>query len=81
MSTPSPIIPSDKLVIIAVRQRRVQVSRYRQTGRFTYELETAANWKALEAEAVRAVEDMIGAIVENADYPCPPGLAAKARWQ
>jgi hypothetical protein len=80
MSTPRPVIPADKLVIIAVRQRRAQVSRYRQTGRFTYELETARNWQAIETEAVRAVEDLIGAIVENADYPCPPELAAKAVW-
>jgi hypothetical protein len=75
-----PLLPSDKLAIIAVRRDGVKVARYRQIGAYIYEVEYAANWQALEADAINAVEAQIGAIVEDADYPCPPELAAKAIW-
>jgi hypothetical protein len=76
-----PLIPCDRLVIIALRQRRARLARYRQIDSYQYEVEDAANWQALEALALAAVETHIGALVENADYPCPPDLAARALWR
>jgi hypothetical protein len=75
-----PLLPSDKLAIIAVRRDGVKVARYRQIGPYIYEVEYASNWQALEAEAIHAAEAQIGAIVEDADYPCPSALAVKATW-
>jgi hypothetical protein len=75
-----PLLPSDKLAIIAVRRDGVKVARYRQIGPYVYEVEYATNWQALEKEAIQTVEEQIGAIVEDADYPCPRDLAAQAVW-
>jgi hypothetical protein len=75
-----PLLPSDKLPIIAVRRDGVKVARYRQIGPYIYEVEYATNWQTLEEEAIQAVEEQIGAIVEDADYDCPSALAGKAIW-
>lgn len=73
-----PVIPSDNLVVILVHGTRCIVARYRQIGPYEFELEHAANWEALEAEACAAVQEMVGAIVESNVYPCPGALAARA---
>jgi hypothetical protein len=75
-----PVIPEDKLPIIAVRSRRCIVSRYRQTAPYTFEVEPAENWEALEPDARQAAEAQVGALVEDDDLPCPEDLAARATW-
>jgi len=40
----------------------------------------AANWRALEDEAVQAVARVGGAVNMSGQYPCPVELADKARW-
>lgn len=75
-----PVIPSDNLVVIQVAGGRCRVARYRQTSPYTFAVQPARNWAALEPEARQAVEDLVGAIVEDEHYPCPQALAAKAEW-
>lgn len=75
-----PVIPSDNLVVIQVKRGRCRVARYRETTPYTYELELARNWAALEDAARQAVETLVGAIVEDEHYPCPEALAAQAVW-
>jgi len=75
-----PVIPSDKLAVIQVEHGLCIVARYQQTGAYTFTLERAANWTALEADARAVVEDLVGAIVEDDVYPCPDALAERAEW-
>jgi len=75
------VIPQDKLVFIAVRNRRCIVARFRATATHeVYAIEEAANWRELEDDARRAVEAQIGAITHDEHYPCPEGLAYRAVW-
>jgi hypothetical protein len=75
-----PVIPADKRVIIRTQAGRVIVARYHDTGHYTFAIEDAANWRALEADACQAVEDLVGAITGDEHFPCPDALAARARW-
>jgi hypothetical protein len=75
-----PVVPHDKLVIIAIRSQRCMVSRYLQTASYTFDVQPATNWEALEMDARRAAEAQIGALVEDDDLPCPDDLAARAVW-
>ena len=51
-----PVIPQDKRVIVQVRAQRCIVARYRLAGAQTFEVQPAANWDALEADARFAFE-------------------------
>jgi hypothetical protein len=75
-----PVVPEDKLPIIAVRDRRCMVSRYLRIAPYTIDVQPATNWEVLEPEARRAAEAHIGALVEDDDLPCPDELAARALW-
>jgi hypothetical protein len=75
-----PVVPQDKLPIIAIRARRCMVSRYLQTAPYTFDVQPAINWEALEPDARRAAEAQIGALVDNDELPCPGDLAARAVW-
>ncbi len=74
-----PVTPHDKAVFIAVEADRCAVARYVQTASYTFTVQRAANWEALEESARQAVEDMVGAMVDD-HYPCPDALAALAVW-
>lgn len=74
------VIPHDNLVVIEVHSERCYVARFKQTDRFTYTLQHAANWQELEGDARRAVEDQVGAITADEILPCPDELAARAVW-
>ena len=74
------LVPQDKLPIIAIRAQRCMVSRYLRTAPYTFEVQPAVNWKALEPDARRAAEAQVGALVEDDDLPCPDELAARATW-
>ena len=75
-----PVIPQDKRVIVQVRAQRCLVARYRLVGAQTFEVQPAANWEALEANARAAVEERFGAITDDDQFPCPNDLAARATW-
>ena len=75
-----PVIPSDNLVVIQVVRGRCRVARYMQIAPYGFEMQVARNWTALEAEARNAVEERVGAVVEDEHYPCPDALAAQAEW-
>lgn len=75
-----PIIPADGKTIIRVFAGRCLVARYVQTASYDFEVETAANWQALQDDARRAVEAQTGAITGSGDFECPPDLAARAVW-
>jgi hypothetical protein len=75
-----PVVPQDKLPIIAIRAQRCIVSRYRQTAPYTFDVQPATNWEALEPDARTTAEAQIGALVEDDDLPCPDELAARAVW-
>jgi hypothetical protein len=75
-----PVVPEDKLVIIAIRSQRCIVSRYLQIAPYTFDVQSAVNWEALERDARQAAEAQIGALVEDDDLPCPDELAARAVW-
>ena len=75
-----PVVPEDKLPIIAIRARRCIVSRYLQIAPYTFDVQPATNWEALEPDARQAAEGQIGALVEDDDLPCPEDLAAQAAW-
>jgi hypothetical protein len=74
-----PVIPGDKKVIIAVENHRCAVARYIQMAPYTFTVQRAANWEALETRARQVVEDLVGAPVDDV-YPCPDDLAALATW-
>jgi len=77
----SSVIPQDKLVFIAVRNRRCIVARFRAAAiHEVYAVEEAANWRELEDAARRAVEAQVGAITHDEHYPCPERLAMQAVW-
>ena len=59
---------------------RCIVSRYRYVGPYTYSLEEAVNWRELEDDARKAVEDAHGAITEGGHFACPDVLADRAVW-
>jgi hypothetical protein len=75
-----PVVPQDKKVIIAIRSQRCMVSRYRQVAPYTFDVQPATNWEALEPDARAAAEAQIGALVKDDDLPCPDDLAARATW-
>ena len=75
-----PVVPEDKLPIIAIRNQRCMVSRYLQIAPYAFDVQPAANWEALEPDARRAAEAQIGALVEDDELPCPDELAARAVW-
>ena len=74
-----PVTPHDKAVFIAVEVGRCAVARYVQTAPYTFAVQRAANWEDLEESARQAVEDLVGAPVDD-HYPCPDDLAALAVW-
>jgi hypothetical protein len=45
-----PVVPQDKLAIIAIRSRRCMVSRHRQVAPYIFEVQAAENWEALEPD-------------------------------
>jgi len=73
------LIPQDKLVFIWVHQGRARVARYVQTDDYTFQVEVAENWEALEKEALQAVVFQAGVPIEE-HYPCPPELVGRAEW-
>lgn len=75
-----PVIPQDNQIVIETHRGRCHVARFRQTDRFTFVLQHAANWQALETDARLAVEDQVGAITTDDIHPCPDDLAARATW-
>jgi hypothetical protein len=78
------VLPENKLVFIEVFHCQVMVSRYihiEGDELFTYEVERAANWRDLEANATAAVRAMGGSLKQNNHYPCPTALAALAVWE
>ena len=60
-----PVIPSDNLVVIQVARGRCRVARYKQIAPYGFDVQPARNWVELEDEARRAVEDQVGAVVED----------------
>jgi len=66
--------------VIAVSGFRAAVSRRVDlTHGWTYE--RAANWEALEDEAIDEVLDFGGFLAISGLYPCSPRLAEKAIWK
>jgi hypothetical protein len=76
-----PPVPKDKLVIIVVHRGRCIVARYRQTAPYTFEVERARNWQALEPDARAAAQAQVGALTAHEHLPCPQELAQRARWE
>lgn len=74
------VLPADKQVFIHASPQRCVVSRYVQTGPYTFGVEASTNWQTLEPAARQAVEDQVGAITEPGHYSCPEALAARAVW-
>ena len=68
------------VVFINVWDCRAAVSRYAPVkgGMST---EAAANWEALEDEAIEAIEAQGGAYNMSGHYVCPPELAARVTWE
>jgi len=67
-------------IVIAVSGLRAAVSRRVDLAHgWTYE--RAANWEALEDEAIDEVLDFGGLLAISGLYPCSPELAEKAIWQ
>jgi hypothetical protein len=75
-----PPVPQDKLVIIVVHRGRCIVARYRQTAPYTFEVERARNWQALEPDARAAAQAQLGALTTHEHLPCPKDLANRAEW-
>ncbi len=77
--TPS-LRPSPREVVISVSRQHAVVSRceLRSDGAISYR--RATNAEELEAEAIRAVVRPDLPFLVGAQYPCPPELAARARW-
>ncbi|HML22069.1 MAG TPA: hypothetical protein PKD09_10485 [Aggregatilinea sp.] len=77
-----PPVPEERGVFILVADLRAKVARYRRIGAHgTFDVEIASNWEALELEALAAVEAAGGAYWAEDHYPCPPALAARARFE
>jgi hypothetical protein len=75
-----PILPLPGQVFIHVRLGRCAVARLVQVAPYEYVIQRATNWHDLEREARAAVEEQVGAIVEDGMVRCPDDLAAKATW-
>jgi hypothetical protein len=65
---------------ISVWNCRAQVARRVDLGPNEWTYESAANWEELELDAILAVEDLGGAVNISGLYPCPVGLAERARF-
>lgn len=57
-----PVVPSHNLIVILVESGRCIVARFVETAPYTFEIERASNWTALEPAAREAVTAMVGAI-------------------
>ena len=67
-------------VVISVWNLRAAVCRRVDWSDGSWTYEPAANWEALEEEAIDAVEAQGGAINWSGLYECPWELAEKATW-
>ncbi len=74
-----PVIPEHNRPIILVENGRYVVSRYLEDAPYSFYVQPAANWEALELLALALVESEVGAAAAD-HYPCPEDLAALAVW-
>ena len=76
----SPQWPSAGEVVISVSRQHAVVSRCELRGDGAISYRRATNAEELEAEAIRAIVRPDLPFLVGAQYPCPPELAARARW-
>jgi hypothetical protein len=67
-------------VIISIHRGRAFISRYVSEGNGSFTWESALNAAELEYDAMKAVHAQGGARTSTGTFPCPPELAAQARW-
>ncbi len=77
------MLPHANAIVISISDQHAVVGRYRQTPDGALTWERATNAEELEADAIAAV---VATLTEDAPFligehhPCPPELAARARW-
>ncbi len=77
------MLPHANAVVISISDQHAVVGRYRQLPGGAVMWERATNAEELEADAIAAV---VATLTEDAPFligehhPCPPELAARARW-
>jgi hypothetical protein len=67
-------------VFISVHRGRAFISRYVSESDGSFSWESAVNAAELEPAALRAVNAQGSGGSSSGTFPCPPELAAQARW-
>jgi len=77
------MLPHANAVVISISDQHAVVGRYRQIPDGALTWERATNAEELEVDAIAAVVATLPAdapFLIGEHHPCPPELAARARW-